>query len=94
MKKIVLGAAAAAMAMSAIGITASAVEKHPGESGCCYVNEYGKHPGESGFCYSDAEKTASDGSFRSPFKSFTGNLFLYTLFIIIGICKCCEYMAF
>ena len=60
MKKIVLGAAAAAMAMSAIGITASAVEKHPGESGCCYVNEYGKHPGESGFCYSDAEKTASE----------------------------------
>ena len=60
MKKIVLGAAAAAMAMSAIGITASAAEKHPGESGCCYVNEYGKHPGESGFCYSDAEKTASE----------------------------------
>ncbi|MBR4200495.1 MAG: dockerin type I repeat-containing protein [Oscillospiraceae bacterium] len=60
MKKIVLGAAAAAMAMSAIGITASAAEKHPGESSCCYVNEYGKHPGESGFCYSDAEKTASE----------------------------------
>ena len=36
MKKIVLGAAAAAMAMSAIGITASAAEKHPGESGYCY----------------------------------------------------------
>ena len=59
-KKIAIGAAAAAMAMSAIGITASAAEKHPGESGCCYVNEYGKHPGESGFCYSDAEKTASE----------------------------------
>ena len=35
-KKIAIGAAAAAMAMSAIGITASAAEKHPGESGYCY----------------------------------------------------------
>ena len=56
-KKIAIGAAAAAMAMSAIGITASAAEKHPGESGCCYdanentTNAYGKHPGESGYCY-------------------------------------------
>ena len=30
-----------------------------------------------------AEKTASDGSFRSPFKSFTGNLFLYTLLAVL-----------
>ena len=53
MKKIVLSAAVAAMAMSAIGISASAAEKQPGEAGCNYVNEYGKHPGESGFCYTD-----------------------------------------
>ena len=36
MKKIAIGAAAAAMAMSAVGMTASAAEKHPGESGYCY----------------------------------------------------------
>ena len=30
-----------------------------------------------------AEKTASDGSFRSPFKSFTANLFLYTLLAVL-----------
>ena len=35
-KKFAIGAAAAAMAMSAVGMTASAVEKHPGESGYCY----------------------------------------------------------
>ena len=45
---VMMTCAAGIVAMSA---TASAMEKHPGESGYNYVNEYGKHPGESGFGY-------------------------------------------
>ena len=45
MKKIAIGAAAAAMAMSAVSVTASAAVKHPGESGYCYdENELGYDP--------------------------------------------------
>ena len=52
-KKIAIGAAAAAMAMSAVGMTASAYTegKHPGESGCNYEElqngVYGYHPGDA-----------------------------------------------
>ncbi len=54
MKTKVMSAILAAVTACSVGtmaITALAAEKHPGECGYNYVNEYGKHPGECGYNY-------------------------------------------
>lgn len=44
-------ASVTACSIGTMAITAFAAEKHPGECGYNYVNEYGKHPGEAGYNY-------------------------------------------
>ena len=44
-------AAVTACSAGTMAMTAFAAEKHPGECGYNYVNEYGKHPGEAGYNY-------------------------------------------
>ena len=51
MVAVLAGIITCAAGITATSMTASAMEKHPGESGYNYVNENGKHPGESGFAY-------------------------------------------
>ena len=46
-------AAVTACSAGTMAMTAFAAEKHPGECGYNYVNEYGKHPGESGYGYKE-----------------------------------------
>ena len=44
-------AAFTACSAGAMAATVFAAEKHPGECGYSYVNEYGKYPGEAGYNY-------------------------------------------
>ena len=58
-KTKVMAAVLASVTVCSIGtmaITAFAAEKHPGECGYNYVNEYGKHPGEAGYNYHEEIK--------------------------------------
>ena len=63
---VMMTCAAGIVAMSA---TASAMEKHPGESGYNYVNEYGKHPGESGFGYQEMTDDTVNAMGKHPGES-------------------------
>ncbi len=49
-----------------MAMTAFAAEKHPGECGYNYVNEYGKHPGEAGYNYHEENEEDVNANGKHP----------------------------
>ena len=69
MKTKVMSAILAAVTACSVGtmaITALAAEKHPGECGYNYVNEYGKHPGEAGYNYTPENEDEVNANGKHP----------------------------
>ena len=68
-KTTVMAAVLAAVTACSAGImamTAFAAEKHPGECGYNYVNEYGKHPGEAGYNYHEENEEDVNANGKHP----------------------------
>ena len=68
-KTTVMAAVPAAVIAWSAGImamTAFAAEKHPGECGYNYVNEYGKHPGEAGYNYHEENEEDVNANGKHP----------------------------
>ena len=66
MAAVLAAVTACAAGTVAIGITASAMDKHPGESGYNYVNENGKHPGEAGYNYHEENEEDVNANGKHP----------------------------
>ena len=66
--KVMAAVLAAVTACSAgtMAMTAFAAEKHPGECGYNYVNEYGKHPGEAGYNYHEENEEDVNANGKHP----------------------------
>ena len=68
-KTTVMAAVLAAVTACSAGtmtMTAFAAEKHPGECGYNYVNEYGKHPGEAGYNYHEENEEDVNANGKHP----------------------------
>ncbi len=59
-------AAVTACSAGTMAMTAFAAEKHPGECGYNYVNEYGKHPGEAGYNYHEENEEDVNANGKHP----------------------------
>ena len=59
-------AAVTACSAGTMAMTAFAAEKHPGECGYNYVNEYGKHPGEAGYNYHEENEEDVNANGKNP----------------------------
>ena len=59
-------ASVTACSIGTMAITAFAAEKHPGECGYSYVNEYGKHPGEAGYNYHEENEDEVNANGKHP----------------------------
>ena len=59
-------AAFTACSAGAMAATVFAAEKHPGECGYSYVNEYGKHPGEAGYNYHEENEEEVNANGKHP----------------------------